>query len=413
MKLIAAILIAAVGGIGVAWYANQQNYVRRDARFGVLDLDGDVTVANLEEHVKLEGEGILAKVELPDGHVHDFGTMAPDAKGEHSFVVRNAGSTPLSLEIGGSSCKCTVGTLEEDALGPGESTTVKMEWTVRTVADEFEQHADLITNDPDRPEVRLRIKGRVVRDVEVVPKAWSFGEVASGDPIEITAKVYNYLGHDVVLEQPTFSGSEFAPLAEFQVESFEPTEASDGAYQDARQGFQVIAKVKPGLPQGSVRDEVRLRLVPVGEAESGGGEPEAKTVTVPVAGRVVGPLGIIRNSRLKQFEDSGYVYELGRLEEEEDLEAKALVTLKGSERENTTLRVGEVSPEGVVEASLGEPMTRGSMRLQTLTIRFRPGDEPVDRLGRNRNEVGWIWIESDNPDVPRMRLTLKFALPAR
>ena len=53
------------------------------------------------------------------------------------------------------------------------------------------------------------------------------------------------------------------------------------------------------------------------------------------------------------------------------------------------------------------------MTLYPLEIELVPGDEPVERLGNNKDDYGTIWIESDNPKVSKMRVALKFAIEGR
>ena len=62
---------------------------------------------------------------------------------------------------------------------------------------------------------------------------------------------------------------------------------------------------------------------------------------------------------------------------------------------------------------MGEPVGRGSMLLYPLRIELVPGAEPIERLGKSKDDYGTVWIESDNPKVTRMRVALKFALEGR
>ena len=62
---------------------------------------------------------------------------------------------------------------------------------------------------------------------------------------------------------------------------------------------------------------------------------------------------------------------------------------------------------------MGEPKGRGSMTLYPLEIELIPGDETVERLGKNKDDYGTVWIESDNPKVTKMRVALKFAIEGR
>jgi hypothetical protein len=53
------------------------------------------------------------------------------------------------------------------------------------------------------------------------------------------------------------------------------------------------------------------------------------------------------------------------------------------------------------------------MLLYPLELELIPGKEPIERLGKSKDDYGSVWIESDNPKVTRMRIALKFALEGR
>ena len=36
-----------------------------------------------------------------------------------------------------------------------------------------------------------------------------------------------------------------------------------------------------------------------------------------------------------------------------------------------------------------------------------------ERLGKNKEDYGMVWIESNNPAVPKMRIGVKFAIPRK
>ncbi|MCG8652715.1 MAG: hypothetical protein MI861_22945, partial [Pirellulales bacterium] len=80
----------------------------------------------------------------------------------------------------------------------------------------------------------------------------------------------------------------------------------------------------------------------------------------------------------------------------------------------TNLKIGEVSPSSVIKATLGEPTAgQGSMKLFPLEIEIVPGEEAIARLGKNKDDYGNVWIESDNPKVTKMRIAVKFAVDPR
>ena len=121
---------------------------------------------------------------------------------------------------------------------------------------------------------------------------------------------------------------------------------------------------------------------------------------------------MIENSSIQSVNGT-YIYDIGRIRPDESLTARAYVVLKGEQRNNTKLQIGEVVPDGVVKASLGDPKESGTMMLYPLELEFIPSAESVERTGKNKDDYGTVWIESDNPKVSKMRLALKFSLDAR
>ncbi len=411
MKFFLCIVLAAACGTAAAWAIVERNYGRYDAYLGVIDDDGQVTAESIREVVNLAPATSFARVELPDGREHDFGVMRPDEKGEHRFRIRNAGSIPLTLRLGATSCKCTLGNLADDQLAPGAETSVAMEWVVKTNADHFSQTAELRTNDPENPAVQLLIEGHVIRGVEMTPKEWTFGDVASGEPIEMTAKVFNHLDRDIEPADVGFTSESFSDEASVEIEPFSPS-PDDGIHASARQAFAITARIPPGMPQGSVRGRFRFGYRTVDEgAEGVVPEDESMYVSAPVSGRVVGVLGMIPNSRLKELRDGTYLLDLGELTQGEEAEARALVMVKGRDRGELRLQIGEVSPEGVFDVELGEPTVRATSSLYRLRLHLRPDAEPIERLGGGgKNDLGKILIEADDDSIAPMRLLLKFSV---
>jgi hypothetical protein len=408
-------LTAAVLGTSVAWAINYQRYAHRVARFGPFTLGGDVTPANVTINLGDQLPAGKAQVELIGESTYDFGMMAPGTEGEHVFIVKSVGEGDLHLRLGASTCKCTFGELQREALAPGEQTEIKLSWSVKEGETNFAQSAQLLTNDPSRVVIQLEIVGKVVGDVDVLPEEWTFGEVATGEPMEIAGTIYNFMDHDIQPTELRFTSEELTSLSEFHVEPFQPGE-EDGIRKSARQGFRVKVDIRPGMRQGAVSQNLLFgfrdldeqgQVVPLAEGES------AKAVVVPSKGSIIGPLSMITSSKLTGQPGGGYVYDFGRVDRDAPLTAKTFVVLKGGERDNTNLRIGQTDPSGVIKATLGEPVGRGSMKLFPLEIELVPGPETISRLGNDSGDFGSIWIESDNPKVTKMRIALKFVIEGR
>ena len=439
-RYLLCIAVTIVVAVGAAWTMNQNAYGYRKAMFGPFDFEGSVTLDNLEEHVNLRSSDTVgsAVVEMLDDTDFDFGVMGPGEEGTKIFRVRNVGESNLTLRVGATTCKCTLGELEKSALGPGDETEITLTWKVKENSREFSQSAQIITNDPTSPAITLKIHGRVISDFEVVPEKWTFTDVATGESFEVSGEIYNYSGSAIEPGKLEFTSQDMTALAEFSVQRI-PEDEIDELRKGAIEGFRVTAKVAAGMRQGAVSQNLLFGFHTIdgdGRSETdiqeNPGEENAAIVAgkdevdeddaaekpdsiIPIAtkGRIVGPLSMLESSKLRGRAGGGYQYSFGRIPKDGSLTATAFVVLKGKERENTTLTVGEVSPKGMVQASFGAPKVRGSMVLYPLTIQLTPGDNPVDRLGKNQDDYGKVWIESDNPNVSKMGIVLTFGFEPR
>lgn len=418
-KFWAFLLCAALLGTTVAWSINYQRFGKRDAYLGPFTTSEDVVVDDVLASIMGTQEEVDARVEVLDDLKYDFGIMTPGSTGEHSFRIKNVGTDDLRLRLGATTCKCTLGELDREALAPGEETEITLTWTVKEGEPNFKQTAQVITNDPARVVLQFEISGKIIRDIEIVPETWTFGEVATGEPIELEGTIYNYMDKDIKPTDVSFSSQEMTDLATFEVEPFDPAEGDDEIRAKARQAFRVKANIAAGMRQGAVSqnfvfgfrmlDENGQELPKEGENL----EDPNYYVMATTQGRVVGSLGMLPNSRIKGEDGGGYIFDIGKIGKDDPLVVNTFVVLKGEHRENTTLSVGEVVPDQVLRASLGEPKGRGSMTLYPLTLEFIPSEETVERVGANSADYGQVMIESDNPKVTKMRIALKFSLEGR
>ncbi len=411
MKFAICLLLAALIGTAGAYAAINQKYGDRTGLFGPMAYRGEVTARNA---MRLHEESLpdtLPVATTPEGTEHDFGIMQMGEKGEHLFKIRNEGEEPLTLRQGASTCKCTLGTPESGTLQPGEETNVRLEWTVSTTKDEFSQTAEIITNDPRNVAIRLVVSGQVVRELKMVPEVISLGEVAAGEPIQTRSKIFSYLPYRIDVQDLKFSGDRMNELGQIDIQEFDPSQ--DGLHANAKQAFDVKIDVKPGLRQGPVHQDLWLTYRPVaGDPGAADAPDEAMKMDWQITGRIVGALSMIPNPKLSGRPGGGWVYDFGRIEADDELVGKAFVTLKGSENDSTKLSIGRVTPEGVVGATLEDPIGEAGTALYRLSIELKPGENPVARLGKDPQDYGSVVIESDNPKVPPMTILLKFAIPS-
>ena len=424
-NLVLCFLLPAFFGIGAAWLINHANYGYRDAKFGPFGMDDTVTIANLGEHVRLDAEGTqgVGRLELVGEPTFDFGVMTPGKEGEHRFTIRNVGDGPLSLRVGASTCKCTLGELTKTSLEPSEETEITLTWTPKAGQPVFKQTAELISNDPAQPAIALHIVGKVISDFELSPMTWTFGEVATGESFEIKGEIYNFSSHKIEPTTVSFSNDELNEFAEIDVQPI-PAEEIDEGRKQAVEGFRIVARVRPGLGEKSIAQNLLFNYQRTERVKPESEEGENKLrntklddddwqLPVSVKGRIVGPLRMIESSKLKARAGGGYLLRLGRVRSGDKLKSKAFLVLKGKDRETTKLSVGEVSPAGTLRATLGEPTGRGKMVLYPLTLELVPGEKPVERLGKNKEDFGKVMIQADNPKVGKMGIAVTFAIDGR
>ena len=416
-KFIPGLVVAVVLGTTAGWAINYVKYARFVGHFGPFTTDNGFQASDLVSASPADKADSSAKVKMITPQGHDFGMMKPGDEGEHVFRIQNVGTDNLLLRLGATTCKCTLGDLERESLAPGESTNVTLSWTVKASGDpHFTQSAQILTNDPSKVAVSLEITGRVVSDVDMVPETWSFGEVGTGEALEITGKIYNFMDEKIRPGDPSFSSDELTDLSTFEIEEFTPTEEADGIRGTALQGFNVLVQVKPGMRQGAVSQNFQMpferldkngTVIPLTEeATALGGE----VILVRTTGKIVGLLGMI-GARLSGVEGGGYLYDLTKLGKDGNFKAKAFVVLRGDERKTTKLKIADrVVPEGVLKATLGEPNDRGTMTLFPVEIELIPGKDRIERLGTTKDDYGSIWIESDNSKITPMRIAIKFAI---
>lgn len=93
--------------------------------------------------------------------VYDYGTIAFGSDGRCSFSFTNTGDAPLIIQSFQSSCGCLVSDWDREPVAPGASGNVRLRYDTRRVGP-FRKSATLTTNDPERPQIVLSIRGAVL-----------------------------------------------------------------------------------------------------------------------------------------------------------------------------------------------------------------------------------------------------------
>ncbi len=411
IKALGIAALAAVIGLGCGWYSYQSRY-SGVAQFGPFSSDQHLSAQ--EVAIKRSPVTEVPRIEVVGGEEFDFGVMEPGGEGTHAFVVRNVGTAPLELEIVGSTCKCTVGKLQDATVAPGEETEIQLNWVANSNSEEFGQTATLKTNDPSRGELNLKIRGSVISSMTMVPRRFTFGDVESGENIRLESIIYSFSKTPIEPVSQSFSDPQLNDLASFSVKEVSLDELPEVAFASAKQAFRVNVDVRPGLPQGPLRSDFKFGFVARSSVDAEGNfEPESLSqFHAEVTGKIVGPITLVE-SRKMFLGEGGYIYTIGTVDPATASPERANILLRGPHRDSVQLSIGEVEPAGILHAELGEPVGRSSTVLVPLKLWIDPATEPIDRMGRGGDDFGIVWIKTDHPDVSPLRLRVRFNVPKK
>jgi len=407
-KAIATAIVAALIGVGCGWFVHNSNFAA-ESEFGPFK-PGDRDVPERVEVAKREiPPDQMPKLEVVGGEQFDFGVMEPGAEGKHSFVVRNIGKGPLELEFAGSTCKCTVGSLKESTLQPGEQTEIDLTWITKSTGEEFGQSAILKTNDPTRGELNLVIRGRVISSMTMVPRTFSFGEVESGEPIVLESTVFSFSKTPIVPVKQSFNDPDVLNRATFAVEEVSVESTGNEDYKSATQAFKVRIEIAPGLRQGPLRENFSFGFAPKSAVDADGKYDEDVLFQfyAETTGRIVGAITLLESRRVFNGEN-GYYYTMGEVDPKSETPYRANIMLRGPKRDSIKLSIGDVQPAGILKAELGEPVGRNTTVLVPLTLTIDPSAEPIDRMGRGNDDFGTVSIKTDDPNLSPLELRVRF-----
>lgn len=205
-------------------------------------------------------DGPAGKAVIDSDLNYNFGVLAQNQEGTHTWVLKNEGHGDLLLSKGRADCSCTIANFSDSkptyVLKAGDHTEVTLSWNTRTFDGGFKKSADVnILNDPDRQTLEFTIAGSVRPAITVQPpeKATAFGSVASDATERTKFAIASADKPDLkILKLTTTSPDEVsasaAPL---------PDADRKGLGWDAMKGGYLISvEIKPSTNLGVFQEEV-------------------------------------------------------------------------------------------------------------------------------------------------------------
>ncbi|MFH1117450.1 MAG: DUF1573 domain-containing protein [Pseudomonadota bacterium] len=138
-----------------------------------------------------------------ESEMHDFGEVNHGTSPTIELKFTNSGDQKLIIKRLDSDCGCTKGIRGDREVGPGSSSTVTAQ--IHTDGLPPGRHGNTITvksNDPGRPEVRLKLVYTVIRHISIQPQsvAVALKEMKERATLRLTAT--NHWTEPITLKSP-------------------------------------------------------------------------------------------------------------------------------------------------------------------------------------------------------------------
>ncbi len=234
-------------------------------------------------------EGPPPKLEVIGEKFHEFGSMAVNTKGSHTWQFKNVGVGPLNVWLDSTSCSCTVAQLKNKegepkktvTIAPGESLPMEIDLggqevgpPVRPVGHAGHQRPGQCHGDPGghrndrRPgggsTFRIRSRSR-----SSPPRSPLDQTVAIVSPDRPDLKLTK-----LVSSKPGLIVAEAKPMAPAELER-----------RKVKAGYDVTVEIKPGMSQGRFSEELVI------ESD----HPNRPSLKLTITGRTYGPISVIPN----------------------------------------------------------------------------------------------------------------------
>ena len=171
-----------------------------------------------------------------------FGKAVRGAVVEHTFVVKNAGSAPLSIKKVRMTPPLMVTSMPAQVM-PGAESVLRFKLDTSEVRGAFDGVILISVNDPDSPEPALMFEGQVVGTVEVAPMPVFIVSAQRGETKVSSVEIINHEADALRIESVEYSTERFAT-------SLETLEKG--------QRYRLTLTLKPDGPQGRNTDTILL-----------------------------------------------------------------------------------------------------------------------------------------------------------
>ncbi len=360
------------------------------SRATMAEVKGKVTSAQLASGAKG-----MPKLEVVGGTQFNFGTMQHGDSMSHSFTFRNIGDAPLNLDMGHSTCKCTVGELKSSVLLPGEETDVTLTWTPVAEARHFGQAATIHTNAPDSPEVQLKVDGQVAGSFVIEPSELALGDIAVTDSVTRKFHIFTYLERCKELKDFRWTDERTADKVKLDFQKVELDPEKFPEHKEAFAVHEVDVTVEPGLNLGLLSSKITF-ATDLGDALG--------TFEVPVTGRVAGDFTFVGGP---SFDSRLNALRMGTVKSSEGAKIGMSVVVQGDQRDQVDLQVASVNPSEALKVEVGEPKLVGNRKFFPLQFEVPKGAPETHFSGANPKDFGTVVLTTNHELIKEISIHIQ------
>ena len=343
------------------------------------------------------GKTVAAQLEIVDGPEFDFGTMDQGETLTHAFVFKNTGDGPMTLRAGETTCgKCTVSSIEHGEVAPGEEVDVTLEWVARNYDAEFRQSATIYTNDPSQETVTLSVHGRVIHGVRVIPYDIAFSDIPVGQSRTAEAFLFGYREPEFQVTGHRWKDPDTAEF--FAVEFSQLTAEEVAQERDAVAGVRAAVTLKGGLPIGLLRQDLLV------ETNLANHEP----FEIPIRSKIVSSVTIVGTG----FNEEINMLKMGNIKQSAGSSSALRIVIKGEHAADTSVTVGEIDPEGILQVELGDvrKFNEGAVLMYPFKVVIPPDTRPVNYIASKQNPAAKITFNTTHPEAPELTFRVSFSV---
>lgn len=393
LMLCSALALAGCGGADAGKSSTSRGQSPGKATAGVATSGAPGAAAS-----DVPDPGKVPKAVAPET-THDFGTIELGEEKVYTFAIRNEGTAPLKLVKGEPGCKCTkfqLGSLpveeKELEVPPGESTNVTVTFRIDKPMESelFEQAAPVETNDPEKGEIRLTVKGLLAQLFIIRPsRTWDIGDFKAKDSPRAEGTIVSpvldeFEINEIWSQMPDNLKISSTPLEKEELEKLE-----------AKSGYKLVATIEGDTALGQYSSYFEVRT------------PARDGIKIPIVvkWRRTGPLKIyglgskwIEELNLLKLDKFPAVDgKTGKLALFVD-EGGAPLKMEAVEADPNWLEV-KLEPDVKFKGN-------GKSQKYTLTITVPPGKQPAARNAADNTAT--VRIKTNHPDIGTFEIKVSY-----